>query len=78
MIPIEFTATFGHVQKTVRLTQPLGGSGGYHLYIDGFYQGEIVKVQGEWVGHLGREPVITGDDIGVLGEIIEGEGIDQV
>lgn len=71
MTSIEFTATFGHVQKNVRLSQPTGGAGGYHLFIDGFYQGEIVKLKGEWVGHLGREPVITGDDIGALGEIIE-------
>lgn len=72
MTPIEFTATFGHVRKKVVLSQPTGGAGGYQLFIDGFYQGVIVKLAGEWVGHLGREPVIAGDDIGVLGEIIEG------
>lgn len=73
MTPIEFTATFGHVQKTVRLSQANGGDGGYQIFIDDYYQGTIVKLNGEWAAHLGREPSITGDDIGVLGEIIEGE-----
>lgn len=73
MTSIEFIATFGHIRKTVRLSQPMGGAGGYQLYIDDFYQGMIAYLDGEWVGHLGREPVITGNDIRVLGEIIEQE-----
>jgi hypothetical protein len=72
MNDIEFMATFGHVRKAVKLSQPMGGASGYQLFIDNFYHGMIVKLNGEWVGHLGREPTISGDDIGVLGEIIEG------
>lgn len=72
MTSIEFTATFGHVRKTVKLSQPAGASGGYKIFIDGFYQGMIVKLNGEWVGHLNPASQINGDDIGVIGEVIEG------
>lgn len=68
---IEFPASFGHVQKTVRLTQPSGGAGGYQIFIDKVYQGMIVKIKGEWVGHLNLASWLTGDDIRVLGEVIE-------
>lgn len=72
MTTIEFTATFGHVRKTVRLVQPAGGVGGYQVFIDKIYQGMIVKPQGEWVGHLNPASQLTGDDIGVIGEVIDG------
>lgn len=71
---IEFRATFGHVKKTVRLTHPSGGAGGYQIFIDKVYQGMIVKINGEWVGHLNPASWLIGDDIGVLGEVIEGWG----
>lgn len=71
MTTIEFTATFGHVKKTVRLTQPSGGAGGYQLFVDDFYQGMIVKIKGEWVGHLNPASQLTGDDIMAIGEIID-------
>lgn len=71
MTSIEFTAAFVHVQKTVRLTQPSGGAGGYQIFIDKVYQGMIVKINGEWVGHLNPASWLTGDDIGVIGEVIE-------
>lgn len=71
MNAIEFTATFGRVRKTVKLREPSGGAGGYQLFIDDFYQGMIVKIKGEWVGHLNPASQLTGDDIMAIGEIID-------
>ncbi|MRG45484.1 hypothetical protein GFS24_10180 [Chitinophaga sp. SYP-B3965] len=68
---IEFTAVFGDEHKKVRLSEPNGGGGGYHIYINNYYHGTIKKVNYEWVGHLNRASELTSADISILADIIE-------
>jgi len=35
------------------------------------YQGEIFFKEGSWQAHLNGKSILTGDDIAILGEIIE-------
>lgn len=68
---LSFAATFGNVQKKVIISQPHGSGGGQYLVlIDNYYHGTLVKYKGEWVLH-GNNIELTGDDIRILGEMID-------
>jgi len=56
----------------VKLVANNHGGGGCQIIIDNFYQGNIVYIDGSWQAHLNNKTILTGDDISVLGEIIEG------
>jgi len=55
--------------RLVRLSAPIGGSNSYHVYIDNYYQGNLVFLNGEWVGHVNNNDLTT-EDIQILGELI--------
>ena len=55
--------------RLVSLSSPIGGSNSYHIYIDKFYYGNIVFVNGEWTGHL-NDNELTTEDIQIFGELI--------
>jgi hypothetical protein len=68
---IVFTATYGDEEKTVRLFAPAGSGDGYHVYIDKLYNGTVVKIRGEWVGHLNENSDLITADFEILGDIID-------
>jgi hypothetical protein len=68
---IKFKAPFGDERKDIMLGNPHGGSEGYQVYIDDYYQGTIVLRDGQWIGHLNDRSELTIDDIQILGERIE-------
>lgn len=68
---IEFTAHYGDQLKQVELSTPYGGGDGYHVYIDRYYNGVIVKLNGEWVGHFNPKSELQAFDIEILGEMID-------
>ena len=70
MNTIEFTAQFGYETKQVKLVSNNCGGQGYQVLINDFYQGEIFYNDG-WQAHLNNKSILTGDDIVILGEVIE-------
>ena len=43
----------------------------YHIFIDNDYQGKVVKLKGQWIGHLVYDSDLTIDEVQLLGKIIE-------
>lgn len=77
MLEIEFTANLEGEKKNVRLLSPDGGDS-YHVYINNYYQGTIVKLKGQWIGHMNERCKFTERQILKLGGIIdEGQGLNQ-
>lgn len=76
MADIEFTANLHGIKKKVELSNPYGGGEGYHVYIDRYYYGTIVKLKGQWVGHMNPKSDLTEAQIQKMGKIIdEHEGL---
>jgi hypothetical protein len=76
MADLIFTDAYGPEDKQVKISDlfgSTGGSGGYHVYIDNFFIGQMFYRKGEWVGFLSEKYGFTMDDIQVLGQIIERE-----
>lgn len=73
MTDITFTASFGDLQKKVRITAPLGAGLVYHVYIDNFYAGQIIQVEGKWTMQTGANSDLTVDDVQAIVErVVEG------
>ena len=71
-----FTISVSKTPKRVVIFQPNGG-GLYFLFMDNYYQGTMVNLNGSWIGNLNIKSELTGDNIEVLGKMIEGEsGLD--
>jgi hypothetical protein len=73
MKTIEFDAPLGNRTMQVKLVSNDYGGGGYQILIDKYYHGEIVFLNGTWQAHLNAKSDLTGDDIAILGEVIENE-----
>ncbi|MGY3054366.1 hypothetical protein ACVWYG_002573 [Pedobacter sp. UYEF25] len=71
MAEITFKAAFGNEVKTVRLTQPHGGQGNYHIMIDNFYSGVIVRTHTGFLVYLNNVELLTSADLEALLERIE-------
>ena len=71
MKQLEFIATIGEVQATVKLTEPQGASAGYQVLIDQWLQGTLVKRGHDWVAYLNRKSILTSADIAILTDLID-------
>jgi hypothetical protein len=71
MKEIEFDASFGNKIKKVKLSSNIGGSDGWQVSIDNYYQGTIFFKDGMWKAHLNNRSILTSDDILILGEMIQ-------
>jgi hypothetical protein len=70
---ITLICDFAGDKKTVEVTQPNGASGAWHVMIENYFQGQIVKNNGEWVAYLQKGTILTGDDVSVVIDMIEKE-----
>jgi hypothetical protein len=68
---IDFEGIIGSRKITVQLLQPFGGGDHWQILIDKYYQGTMTKANGEWVAHLGGRSDLTGDEVAILGTIID-------
>lgn len=75
MKQLDFTATYGDEKKNVKITEPNGTGGGFQVFIDDYYQGMLMKLNNEWVGHLNDKSQLSPDDISALGDIIDKENL---
>jgi len=62
----EYTTQMGHLT----MVKP-DDADNYHIFIDNSYQGKVVKLKGNWVGHLTYDSDLTIDEVKLLGSIIE-------
>lgn len=63
----EYKTQIGHLV----LVSPNSKCDNYHVFIDNDYQGNVVKLQGQWVGNLDQHSDLTIDEVMILGRIIE-------
>ncbi len=63
----EYKTQIGHLV----LVSPNSSGDNYHVFIDNDYQGNVVKLQGQWVGNLDQSSDLTIDEVAILGRIIE-------
>jgi len=71
MHTIQFIAAFGNEDKSVNLTAHSGNSGGYHLYIDKYFRGQMFYRNERWVFFGNMEKELTFEDVEILGQIID-------
>ena len=68
---ISTTITVNGKEHHLVVFQPSGG-GSYHVLIDDYYCGEIVKYKDGWTPLI-KTPLLYSDDIGAVLDMIEGE-----
>lgn len=76
MKDFKFIACFGDTDKEVRILDvsgTSGGSGGYHVYIDKYFCGQMFNREGKWVLFGNSASEFTQEDVEVIGERIEKE-----
>jgi hypothetical protein len=73
MVSIEFDAAYGNDRKMVVIRQLSGSGKIYQVFIGNYYEGTIVKLNGEWAAHLNLKSDLTADDIQLLGDIIDNQ-----
>ena len=73
MVSIEFDAAYGNDRKMVVIRQLSGSGNIYQVFIGNYYDGMLVKLNGEWVAHLNLKSDLTSDDIQLLGDIIDNQ-----
>jgi len=58
----------------VELSSPFGGGGHYHIYIDRFYYGAIISIEGQWRVALNpkADEELTTDDRMILVDLLTG------
>ena len=71
MKKIEFLASYGDIKKPVEICEPNGAGSHYQILIDHYYHGIITRRNGEWVDYLNYKSNLSGDDVLIIGELIE-------
>lgn len=71
MKKVIFDVPWGDRNATVEISQVVAGSGGYHIYIDRYYNGQMVYRNNEWVAQLNEKSELSLEDIQVIREKIE-------
>jgi hypothetical protein len=69
MADITFLASFGDHDKTVVLSKLMGGY--YHVYVDGFYWGQVHLRNGKWVVLLQDPDLMDSGDMDAISDRIE-------
>lgn len=73
MKDITIPATIGNKQVAVRVSFPHGAAGLGHIYIDNWYQGQIVKREAGWQVFLNERSKLSVEDSEALKEIVAKE-----
>lgn len=72
MAPIKLTAWFGKDLLHIEISAPLGAANIYHVMINNFYEGQLVRSETYgWGIHLHPNTILQGDDVSVIIEMIE-------
>ena len=68
---LELIITLDNVQKTVILSQPNGNSGSYHIYLENYFHGQIVRYSGKWTAVKNAKSELTEAHLEQLVELVE-------
>lgn len=68
---IELPYTVGDYQTVLKLEQPYGSGGGYHIYLDKRYHGQICKMSDGWHVYINPNSELSSDDIQIILEAVE-------
>ena len=70
MKSIQLKGVIGDQDVTVELTQPNGSGDLYHIMVDRYYNGMIVKRNGEWAVFLNENSKLSSEDVEVILEAV--------
>ena len=72
----EFVVIFGNEKKVVDISLVKGAAGiSYHILVAGYYQGSVDLINCQWLSHLNRNTILTGDDVTVIISMIQDQEI---
>ena len=72
MEKIEIDTYFGHKPTHVEISASHGaGAATFHVMINKYYNGELMKAYDGWRVHLHPTTILQGDDVAVILELIE-------
>lgn len=54
----------------IEVTQPMGAGGGFHVFVDHFYFGQIVPSPEGWLSCI-EGHILNSDDIGAIMDLVE-------
>ena len=74
MDTIEIDTVFGEMPAHIEITSPMGAGGIYHVMINKFYNGQIIRTQSGLSVYLHPETILQGDDVSVIIGFIEEKG----
>lgn len=70
---MELNYTVGDYQTLLKLEKPYGSGGGYHIYIDNWYHGQVCKMLDGWHVYLVAKSELCSNDIQLILEAVETE-----
>lgn len=73
MKEISIPYTIGNKEAAVRITFPHGAAGVGHIYVDNWYQGQVVKRDEGWQVFLNERSKLSVEDSQALKEIVAKE-----
>jgi hypothetical protein len=65
MDKIEIDTFFGDRPTHVKIAAPMGAGGIYHVMVDKYYNGQLMKSHYGWRVHLHPTTILQGDDVSV-------------
>lgn len=68
---IEFIVRYNGVENNVELSTVNGGPSGWHVLINKYYNGTVVKLKDVWVGHMNERCKLTDEQIQAIGKRID-------
>lgn len=72
MLDFDFIGSFGNETPTVKVCQPTGAAGVFYLFINDYFQGQLLKRNGEWYGAFqDKASIFTQDDVREIGQLID-------
>ena len=71
MDKIEIDTYFGDKPTHVEIAAPMGAGGIYHLMVDKYYNGQVMKSHNGWRIQLHPTTTLQGDDVVVIIELLK-------
>lgn len=72
MKEILFSGSFGGERLPVAIRHDEGGTWGWNVYINNYYEDTLHKKAGVWtIGHAPAKSILTSADITIIGELID-------
>ena len=70
MEKILINGAYGNKTKPIEISMPTGGVNAWYITIDRYHHGQMIRYKGEWIGYIHPTSELTGDDIWIIGDLI--------